>query len=82
MEKYEVLKSHQRQMKSNQKLVQKYNKSIEEVLPSPELKNPVKDSIENVRQTFELKLNSLKNEFNQNLEDIKQQENQRNSYND
>ena len=82
MEKYEVLKSHQRQMKSNQKLVQKYNKSIEEVLPSPELKNPVKDSIENVRQTFELKLNSLKNEFNQNLEDIKQQENQRKSYND
>lgn len=71
MEKYEVLKSHQKQMKSNQKLVQKYNKSIEDVLPSPELKNPQKDPIENVRQTFELKLNSLKNEFNQNLEDIK-----------
>jgi hypothetical protein len=35
-----------------------------------------------VRQTFELKLNSLKNEFNQNLEDIKLQENQRKSYND
>lgn len=71
MEKYEVLKSHQKQMKSNQKLVQKYNKSIEDVLPSPELKNSQKDPIENVRQTFELKLNSLKNEFNQNLEDIK-----------
>jgi len=40
-------------------------------LPSPELKNTQKDPIENVRQTFELKLNSLKNEFNQNLEDIK-----------
>lgn len=71
MEKYEVLKSHQKQMKSNQKLVQKYNKSIEEIMPSPEPKGTEKDPIENVRQTFELKLNSLKNEFNQNLEDIK-----------